>query len=217
MALDQKKLQKKKQKKAAKDKNRKANQRKKGLVTGAVGKFAIKQALQAPVYECWEPMQLFDQGIGTVTIARKTYHNEILMAAFLLDVFCLGVKNCYIKLMQEEEYRAGLENISDHEELLAIDPGCARKLIEETEGYAKELGFSPHKDYQFARKIFGEIERDACSREFTFGKDGKPFYMAGPNDNEAFSRKVIDKLTKKLGPDGFHYVAYLDGPDSFLD
>ncbi len=104
-----------------------------------------------------------------------------------MDIFCLGVKNAYIKLMSEEEYHFRLENIREQEYLKAIHPSCARKLVEGTVEYAKELGFSPHKDYRSARKIFGEIEKDICPRSFEFGKDGKPFYIAGPNDSEAFS------------------------------
>lgn len=134
-----------------------------------------------------------------------------------MDVYCLGVKNSYIKLMREEEYRFRLENIREHEQLKFIHPSCARKLVEETEEYAEELGFSPHKDYQSAKKIFGEIERDVCPRSFEFGKDGKPFFIAGPHDNEAFSKRVIDKLMDKCGSDGFHYLAKLDGPDSLFD
>jgi hypothetical protein len=65
---------------------------------------------------------------------------------------------------------------------------------------------NPHRDYTFTKRIFGSIDSAACSKEFTFGKDGKPLYMAGPDDTEADSRRIIEILTKKLGPEGFHYA-----------
>ena len=217
MALDQRKLQKKKAKKAAKNKMRKTKQRKGNFITGAAGKMAVELALQAPVYECWEPEQLFEGGIGTVVVSRKTEDNEILMAIFLLDVFCLGVKNSGIGLMSEQEYRLKLEYLRKHEIPISVHPSCARKLVEEAEEYAKELGFSPHKDYQPAKKIFGEIDKNACPRSFEFGKDGKPLYIAGPYDNEVFSKRVIDKLMKNVGQEDFHFIANPDENISFPD
>ncbi len=211
MGLDRKKLQKKKAKQAAKSKARKAQEKKRRAIMGVGGRMAVNQALQSPIYECWEPEQLFkgDQGIGTIVVSRKTPRNDILMSAFLLDIFCLGVKNAYIKLMSEEEYLLRLEHIRKHESLKSTHPSCARKLVEGAEEYAKNLGFSPHKDYQSARKIFGDIEGEVCPRSFEFGKDGKPFYIAGPNDSEAFTRKVVNQLIKKCGPDGSHYLVNL--------
>jgi hypothetical protein len=218
MALDRKKLQKKKAKKVAKDKIRKTKQKKEKFLTGTLSNMAMKQALHAPVYECWEPEQLFETGIGTVIVSRKTEGNEILMAMFLLDVYCLGVKNSGILLMNEEEYRFRMEHLRKHETPIFIHPSCARKLVEETEEYAEELGFSPHKDYKNAKKIFGEIEKNACPRSFEFGKNGKPVYISGPYDSAIFSKKVVDKLMKKCGPDGFDYLMMLGDPDqSFLD
>ena len=101
MALDGKRLQKKKAKKAAKKKLRTAQNRKVIGVRGVGGKWALKQAIQAPIYECWESEQLFSSdngGMGTIIVSRKTQSHDILMSAFLVDVFCLGVKNAYIKV-----------------------------------------------------------------------------------------------------------------------
>lgn len=218
MALDRQKLQKKKAKKLAKDKMRRTKQRKGNPITGVLGKLAIKRALQAPIYECWEPEQLFEEGVGTIIVSRKTERDEIVVAMFLLDVYCLGVKNSGILLMNEEEYRFKVERLREHETQNFIHPSCARKLVEETEEYAKELGFFPHKDYQATKKIFGEIEKDTCPRSFEFGKDGKPFYISGPYDSEMFSKQVIDKLMKQCGPGGFDYLMILGNPDeSFFD
>lgn len=38
------------------------------------------------------------------------------------------------------------------------------------------------------------------------GKEGKPFYISGPHETQADSERIIATLTRKLGPDGFHYV-----------
>lgn len=209
MALNQKKLQKKKAKKAAKSKARKATQKQKGLVAAVNRKLAKQKAFNSPIYECWEAGQLFDTnnevGIGSVIMTRKTNDNNILMSVFLVDIYCLGIKNSMVKFFSEEKYRYFLEQMRE-EKMKTIHPACARKLLEKAEEYAADLGFSPHNEYREAKKIFGDIDSAACPRSFTFGKDGKPFYLAGPFDNPRFKKNVLNTLEKKCGPDGYHYL-----------
>ena len=130
----------------------------------------------------------------------------LLMAVFLIDIYCLGIKNSFIRLLSEEKYRDMLKSKSKEEKLKTIHPTCARKLVEEAGKYAADLGFSPHKDYREAQKIFGDIDSATCPRSFTFGKDGKPFYLAGPFDKPRVKKNVLNTLEKKCGPDGYHYV-----------
>ncbi len=220
MALDRKRLQKKKAKKTAKKKIRKAQKGTESGVMGIAGKMAVSQALRAPIYECWESELLFgtsNQGMGTIIVSRKTQGNDILMSAFLLDVLCLGVKNAYIKLLSEDQYNFGLEKMREEGPIKSIHPSCARKLVEGAVAYARDLGFTPHKDYSAAKRIFGDIEKDACPRSFEYGKDGKPFYIAGPNDSEAFKKNVIKILRSKCGPDGFHFTVPYGDPDSYFE
>ncbi|MCI5123853.1 MAG: hypothetical protein D3925_05095 [Candidatus Electrothrix sp. AR5] len=214
MALNQKKLQKKKAKQAAKSKARKTAQKKKGLLGTFSRNLAMQQAFNAPVYECWEAEQLFDQssntGIGSVMITRKTSNGDILASVFLVDVYCLGVKDCFVRMFNEETYPSFLEEVNMQGKIKKIHPTCARKLIEEAGKYAADLGFSPHKDYREAKKIFGDIDSVACPRSFEFGKNGKPLYIAGPYDKPSFVKNVLGKLTKKCEPDGYNHVAHID-------
>ena len=182
-------------------------------MSSITNRLATAQALQAPLYECWERKGLFepDAGMGTVVVTRKTPGNQVLMATFLLDVFCLGVKDTYCMLIGENEYRFRLQQIEKHQDLVKVHPACAKKLVEDAQTYAETLGLSPHRDYGFTKRIFGDIEKEQCPRSFTFGRDGKPMYMAGPNDGAHFSKKVVDTLTAKLGTDGFHFLLPVEG------
>jgi len=89
---------------------------------------------------------------------------------------------------------------------LAVEKGLSRNTLE---AYARDLGLDAHPDYAFARRIFADIDPAVCSRDFTFGQEGKPLYVSGPNETEADSRRIMDILSKKLGPDGFHYVLHV--------
>ncbi len=176
---------------------------------GLLSQSAIKNM---PVYESLAPHGLFETGIGTVIIARKMPNEHIGASFFMLDVFCLGVKNAFFAEITLQSYRQRLREIQEREALQTISPVCARKLIEECATYAKNLGFSAHSNYTKAKKVFAGIDVKACSEEFTFGKDGQPLYINGPFDTFERSRKILNQLTKTCGPDNFHYFAELEEP-----
>jgi hypothetical protein len=54
--------------------------------------------------------------------------------------------------------------------------------------FAAKFGFSPHVDWQQAKVII-EPER-TFSDKFTFGRDGKPFYISGPYDGPKLKEYV---------------------------
>ena len=213
MTFGRRKVHLKRAKRTANRRKRKATTRREAALSSITSRLVTVQALKAPLYECWEPKGLFDPdaGMGTVVVSRKTSGGQILMGSFLLDVFCLGVKNVHCTLMDENEYRSSLQQIERHQHLVKVHPACARKLVEEAQAYAENLGFSPHRDFGFARKIFQDIQKDQCQRSFTFGRNGKPMYMAGLNDSARFSMEVINTLTARLGPEGFHLLKPLEG------
>jgi hypothetical protein len=160
----------------------------------------------APLHQCLANTRMFEEGIGTVLIARKLPNGDISAGFFMLDVFCLGVKSATFKGFSPAEYQQVLRNITQHEILEPVLPACARKLVEDCAAYARDLGFSPDPDYKQAKNVFGDIDPTACPQTFVFGKDGKPFFISGPFDTPEKSRKIINQLTKKCGADGFRYL-----------
>ena len=69
--------------------------------------------------------------------------------------------------------------------------------------YARDFGFPPHSDYAQAAQLFGDIDAAACPVRYTYGKDGQPFYMSGPYESPAQSRKIIDTLARRLARTAF--------------
>ncbi|HDN27678.1 MAG TPA: hypothetical protein ENG03_11400 [Thioploca sp.] len=205
MATDPRKRQKQLAKKKAK---RKTVAVAKKTVDKHGGMFPQTTLEKAPIHKCIAPSRLFETGIGTVIMARKLPNGNIGAGFFMLDVWCLGVKNAFFTILTLPEYQQQLLEIRQRENLQTISFPCARKLIEDSAAYAEELGFSPDPDYKKAKIVFGDIKADECLENFEFGKEGKPFYMNGPYDTPEKSRKIINQLTKKCGPEGFHYTAH---------
>src|SRR6202011_808535 len=87
-----------------------------------------------------------------------------------------------------------------------MPPAAVRKLVEGAVEYARALGLPPHPDYHKAKLIFGTIDPGESKEEFEFGKDGKPFFMAGPNDTPERCRRILKTLEQSCGLDGFHYM-----------
>jgi hypothetical protein len=212
MALDARKRQQKLAKKAAKRKAVVATKKSMGEVGGLVshGRHTMPTA-SAPIHECLIPDSLFDLGIGNVIVSRKMPNGFIGAAFFLVDVFCLGIKDAFYDVLSPAEYDHRLSGLQ-HETFRALHPTCARKLVEGAEAYARDLGFNPHPDYQLARRIFGDLDATVCPTHYVFGKDGKPFFMSGPSDTPARCRKILDTLTRRCGPEGFHYLVAGGGP-----
>ena len=206
MALDARKRQQKLAKKAAKRKAVVATKKSLGEVGSVVsrGRQTMPVA-SAPIHECLVPDNLFDIGIGNVILSRKMPNGFVGAAFFLVDVFCLGIKDAFYDVLSPPEYDYRLSGLQ-HETFRAIHPTCARKLVEGAEAYARDLGFPPHPDYQRARQIFGDLDATACPTHYVFGKDDKPFFMSGPYDTPARCRSIIDTLTRRCGPEGFHFM-----------
>jgi hypothetical protein len=211
MAMDEKRRQKKLARKAAK--------RKKSLAAkkafrgpGVAGPVEKQVAFVAgmPLHECLVPRGLFDMGIGNIVISRKMPNDHIGFAIFLVDVFCLGVKNCLFAALPRGEYERKAGDLRQAEGLEPIQPACAVKLIENAVAYARDLGLSPHTEYTIMKKIFGDINAANCQQEFKFGKDGKPLYISGLHETTADSERIINILNKKLGNGGFDFMTKAD-------
>lgn len=157
--------------------------------------------------KAYVPENLFETGIGQVLIYHRKADGWCECGGFLLDVFCLGVKDAFFEEADEREIRRRVEGYSQELGRLRLaEPLGVRKLIEDAVAYARNLGFSPHRDYKKARKIFRRIPAGSCSTTFPLGKDGKPFYISGPSHSPEKVNVIMSVLRAKCGSDGFHYL-----------
>ncbi len=207
MTLDEKRRQKKLAKKAA---ERKARLAQRSSIThrdsGAL-------AARSPIGDCLVSTSLFEEGIGHVVLTRALPGGDLAVAGFLVDTYCLGVKNALYRGFSSTEFELYRRQIEQLTPLESIHPSCLRKLVEGAVRYARDLGFLPHSDYARAARLFGDIDAAACPVRYSYGKDGKPFYINGPNETPAQSRRILETLARKLGPDGFHHLTALGSPE----
>jgi yecA family protein len=146
-------------------------------------------------------------GMANVLVARIRPEKGVEFAVFLVDIFCLGVKDAmHEEGLSDGEFRRYLnEHVGEHIRE-PIHPACAKKLIEGAIAYAENLGFSPHRDYRKARKVLSGLDAASCPETFLYGEDGMPCYVRGPDDSEDRVDRVLTVLERKCGPDGFKFV-----------
>lgn len=150
---------------------------------------------------------LIQRGFGQVTVARFKTSGEVEAGVFLVDTYCLGVKNAFFSRLWHTEYEQRLlGSMDDHGGRQAIEPACARKLVEGAVAYARSHGIEPHPDYKQGARVFGGIDPAGCPRQFVYGQDGKPLFISSPNDSPEFIDRVLTLLTRRLGEKGFHYL-----------
>jgi hypothetical protein len=207
--MDPRKRQKKLERRKAKEKAKK-----KVLATRNPGDPAVRieRAASAPILHCSTTDVLWDQGMSHVLVSRKLNSGNVAFAAFLVDMYCLGVKDALFNVTSRSRYDWELcDKLFRDREIFKLEPEEARKLVEGAVEYAGELGFPPHPDYLKAKRIFGNIDAGACTKKFVYGKDGKPYFVAGPYDNPSRCRRIISTLTDRCGPDGFHFTMPVSG------
>ncbi len=171
----------------------------------------IRRAATAPIHCCRLQKAMFKDGMGSVVLVREMPNGELALASFLVDAYCLGVKDVLFRQIERSTFEEFMESTSAVARFVDVDPSYGRKLLQEAVAYAQAIGFAPHRDYATVVGIFGDVSAEASDATFTFGRDGKPFYVAGPTETQAQIRMRMNHLLTHLGADGFDYLLPLDG------
>lgn len=163
--------------------------------------------LMKPPPEAFRSADLFEVGIGYVVVCRYKADGLAEAGFFLLDVFCLGVKDAgYQQFADRAELREELlDPLFEGREPITLSAPTGRKLIEDAAAYARRLGFPPAADFKKASRVFGGITAAECREEFVFGDDGRPHFIPGPSDSSARIDAILRALNRSCGPGGFAF------------
>jgi len=172
----------------------------------------IRRARTFPLLEClinanW---QQDNSGMVQILLARQQPDGDICFGSYLVDMYCLGLKNTYAnagfsRTRYEDEVRSKIFRQMEPQEC-PIE--LASQMVYASIDYAAQFGFEPQKDFALSQYMLpprGELEEPY---HLTFGKDGKPFFVAGPYDNSA---RILKQLEKTAGPGNYHYLAPISG------
>lgn len=140
--------------------------------------------------------------------------DRLEMCTFLVDTWCLGVKNAMgPKRMRTRELDALRRQCYTpwRSQGIAVPLELGQHLVLGAVEFAQGLGFEPHPDFRRARQALGSW---AGPSAITFGMDGKPHYINGPYEDP---RRVLATLERTVGLEGFHYTVSLNEVDDLGD
>jgi hypothetical protein len=182
-----------------------AQKRKAGAMGGTLAG-QVARAASAPIRCCLLTERLLEHGMGTLLLARGSGAGQLVVGAFLLDTFCLGIKDVVLQPMEPAQLEGYLDTMNTATLMVPIDPGYGRKLLRELSQWSASLGFMPHADFAVAERLFGDVEVPTFEANFQFGRGGKVVYMPGPSESPLLVRRRIEQLTERLEPGGFDYI-----------
>jgi hypothetical protein len=143
-------------------------------------------------------------GLISVLVARRHRYGRVSVCGYLVDAYCLGVKNALgPEVMDDRELRAFLPRYFSSYDASPLQAPIelAREVVFGSVEYARGLGFEPHRDFAAAAGHLGEWTGPSV---ITFGRDGRPVYVTGPHDN---TRSIIRTLKRNVGSGNFDVVA----------
>ena len=71
----------------------------------------LRHAGDWPILETTVPTNMWDEGMGQAIIARQMPDGRIAFAVFLVDTYCLGVKNAFCDIRTPFQYREFVDQI----------------------------------------------------------------------------------------------------------
>jgi hypothetical protein len=170
----------------------------------------IKQkARSLPIHKCTINENWKESGFAQITIFRKHVNDNYTIGFYLVDLLCLGVKDAfYLFNVPQQEFEDNYATRMDQMPTKKIPYTLAHNIIYAGLEFAEEYGFKPHKTFtSVARYILEEDTDDIELIDIPCGHedDGKPVFFKGPNEDEAFVKKVVAQLDKSAGQGNYYY------------
>ncbi len=175
-------------------------------------KYYIEHALEYPILGCWVRKGWQDGGLTPVVVARQQNPERVIFGVFLVDYYCLGVKDALCN--GDFPLKRFMDNLASlcSGEPEPCDADLAHELVYGSIEFARKYGFEPHSDYPLASNVLDPAEAHPPHHNLEFGQDGKPLFIAGPYDN---ANAIMAKLARTAGEGNFDYLVGIGGDDAF--
>jgi hypothetical protein len=122
-------------------------------------------------------------GLAAVLVARSAGHGTVSACGYLVDLYCLGVKDVIGPRILDDQQHALFTRTffaGYGQPPIAAPIELAQQLVLGAARYARSLGFEPAAGFDTVRGHLGEW---SGVRAITFGRQGRPEYIQGPYDD----------------------------------
>jgi hypothetical protein len=119
-------------------------------------------------------------GLVAVLVARHAGRDQVTACGYLVDAFCLGVRDVIgPRILNDQQHaqftRAFFSGFARPPVAAPLE--LAQQLVLGSVRYARSLGFDPAPGFDAVRDHLGEW---SGVRAITFGRNGRPAYLPGP-------------------------------------
>lgn len=180
-------------------KNKKTNQSKPFSEIG----YIRNHVRNLPTGKCYLNEDWEKRGEAVAIVTRCHPKGTLTAGIFLLDTFCLGLKDSFFRFSVEPHELDSFIDTSFREiPMKETDYVTVHNLIYGAIEFAEEAGILPDKSFELTNYILSPDTEDIPLMQFDFGKDGRHLLIA--NDRVELDY-YLPKLKKYLG-DNFRYV-----------
>ncbi len=179
-----------------------------------------QKSVEYPIQYCQTRKLDLESGLIEVLVVRQLPHLKYLVGMYLIDTFCLGLKETRLKINYKLEQiekdfqihvhshpilegaEVTLQDLTrwhetPYEEVRSLILGCI--------DYAARWQFTPASDWAWTQHLL-EPGRSFVN-DFPFGHNGKPLYIQDPHDNVS---EIVQKLTPWIEKDEASCYLYLN-------
>ncbi|MGI8806844.1 MAG: helix-turn-helix domain-containing protein [Acidimicrobiales bacterium] len=142
-------------------------------------------------------------GLVTVLVARNHRPGKVAVGVYLVDVFCLGVKDTLgPRVIDDFDLRGFVRTcfLAYEAPPLMASIEMARELVLGSVDYARGLGFEPHPDFE---RTTGHLGVGRPTGAVKFGREGKPHFVQGIRDNPT---RILATLERAVGEGNFNFL-----------
>jgi hypothetical protein len=142
-------------------------------------------------------------GLVSVLVTRPERNRRVRLCGWLVDVYCLGVKDVVgPRVVNERRAAEFADSFFTAYQARPIEAplDLAQQLVFGAVEYARGLGFEPARGFAATTDQLGPW---AGPSAISFGRDGRPFFVQGPHDD---ADAILRTLERSVGRDNFTYL-----------
>jgi len=142
-------------------------------------------------------------GLVSVLVAREQRQGRVGVCGWLVDVYCLGVKDVVGPRVMDQRRVSEFTRsyfAAYQARPLQAPVDLAQHLVFGAVAYARGLGFAPAPGFAATARQLGPWTGPSV---IGFGRDGKPLFVQGPRDNAA---AILTTLERSVGRGNFHFL-----------
>jgi hypothetical protein len=173
-------------------------------------KYIQTRVRSLPLYKCFVTGDWEEFGMANVVVMRKHINGNVTSGLYLVDLFCLGIKDTFYFFNEPEEELFEKINI-ERSYLQEADYNLAHNIIYAGHDFALEFDIQPHKNFSITKFILEEDNDAIPVIDIRVGdENGNPYLVVNSSYNYG---PVLEKLKKHAGEGNYTFTLAKDEYD----